>query len=157
MGRKADVSLTTTIDFADLNRRLTDAENKVFNAHREGIVEFIKGRWTGWIYKGRPAAADRLVSHQAWSSELETTENRAVLLIFNHARSRGKAYSAYVHRSGNSTLESVVVWAEVKEKLLPALKRDLIAAVSKALTTPGKRRKLAGNRTAARTTRSRSL
>ena len=158
----ADVSLTSTIDFEALQRRLTDAERTVFDMHRKTIMAFIKAEWTGWLYAGRAKSADRLVSHDAWASELQTTESRAVLLVFNRARSRGKAYAAYVRRAGQPAVpvggmgEAAVVWGKVVAELLPALKRDLIAEIARTLNKPARRQRLAGKSTTERSVSTRS-
>ena len=147
-GRTVDVEITTTIDFAGIERRLLDAERKVFARHERKIMAFLRDEWTGWAYKGRPPGAPRLVSHDAWTSEISTTESAAVLRIRNAARGyrSGKPYVAHVHRAGRTTPEHEVAWASVLATLEPALRADLTEEVRKSILVKGPRKKIRGGR-----------
>ena len=151
----ASVVVTTTLDLSDIERRLTDAEFKVLHKHRKGVVDFIKGKWIGWQYKGRPPGAPRLVSRDAWTSTVSSVENKAAMTITNEATDRGKHYAGYVHRSGAVVEEWRVLWEQVKAQYLPVFRQELLAEVQRTLAVKNPRRIPGGvsSRAAARTTR----
>lgn len=145
--RVADVTVTTTLDVSGLiSRRLNDAERKVFNRHRRGIVAFIRGRWSGWRYEGRPIGAPRNVSQSAWTSTIETTEADAIALVIRNEardyRTGTKDYVAYVHRSGSSTPEVDAVFDAVRTDYVPKVVTELTAEIQKSLNQPAKRQAL---------------
>jgi hypothetical protein len=142
----AAVSATTTIDFGDLQRRLTDAERKVLTKYRGIILDgTIKSRWIGWDYADRPEDAPRNVSLKAWKARIETTEGKAVLIIVNEAldwRKKQRTYAAYVHRAGDSTTEVDHIAADLQANTIPLMVADLTAAVAAEMTAPKRIRKL---------------
>lgn len=158
-GRKrAECIVTTTIDFGDLRRRLMDAERRVFARHERKILSFVRSEWTGWEYKGRPAKAPRLVSHDAWKSEIQTTEGRAVLRVYNEARDYrgGGAYAGFIHRAGRSPedVEHVRVWARVRATLEPAMRQELTAEVHKNVDAAARPQRIRGGRSTRASARS---
>lgn len=158
MAARASVTMTTSLDVGDLMRRLTDAERKVIVGHATIILKAIKKRWRGWEYDGRPKGAPVNVSLKAWQSTIQSTENPFRVEIANEARAYkalgggaysvpapggpGDGYSAYVHRSGDSTPEVEYIAEEIRTKYAPAMKADLIAAIKATLDAPAQRKKL---------------
>ena len=117
------------------------------------MLTFVKDEWVGWVYKGRSAKAPRLVSHDAWRSELQTTESPFALHIINDL-----PYTQHVHRSGQSAIEYVVVANRMREEggPLERMRADLLTELKKAIGTGGKKKKIAGTRTGKTTVRART-
>lgn len=146
--------MTTTIDFAGIDRRLLDAERKVLTNWEKRILGAYKGPWTNWRYEGRPRDAERNVSLQGWQSVIETTEASAVRLrVFNRARdyrTGTKAYVAYVARTRGATPEYLKLSADVEARLVPPMVadlRDAIVANLNAATKSQRRRATGGGAT----------
>ena len=135
----AAVEAIATIDLAtNIQRRLLDCERRVFKAHEARILAAFKDAWTGWLYAGRPAGAQRNVSFKAWHSKIETTNaNTVVLRVFND-----EDYSSFVHRSGSTALEWQRIWADVEARMIPPLVADLQAEIIKNLSAPSAPKKL---------------
>jgi len=135
----ASVEASTNIDVAtNLQRRLLDCERRVFRKWEDRILKAFKDAWTGWLYIGRPASAQRDVSFKAWHSKIETTDaNTVALKIFNT-----EDYSSFVHRSGSTVIEWQRIFAEVQTQLLPGLVADLEAEIAKNLSAPVAPKKL---------------
>jgi hypothetical protein len=135
----ASVEATANFDVAtNLQRRLLDCERRVFKKWEDRVLKAFKDSWTGWLYIGRPASAQRDVSFKAWHSKIETTDaNTVVLRIFNEAD-----YSSFVHRSGSTVIEWQRIWADVQAQLLPGLVADLEAEIAKNLSAPVAPKKL---------------
>lgn len=140
---RADIGMVSTIDFDGLERRLLDSERRVFVRHEKKILGAFKSPWKGWEYEGRKKGLN--VSRKAWKSKVETTEGKAVLRIFNEARTKyGKGYAAYVHRSGATEIEWEKLAVAMQADLLPPLIEDLTEEVKKNAFVKGPKRKLAG-------------
>jgi hypothetical protein len=132
------VEAISTCDFGDFQRRLTDIERRVFAKHESRILKAFKRQWVGWLYLGRPPGAERNVSVNRWSSDIETTSTSAVTLrIMNTAD-----YSGGVHRSGTPVIEWERIWAEVQATLIPAMIADMQRAIEEDLNTPAAPKKL---------------
>ena len=141
----ADVEVTSTVDLtSQINRRLVEAERRVWDSFRVQIVNYIKNQWVGWKYEGRPPGAPRNVSRTRWSSRIETTEAAATMIIFNQARSwnSGRPYVAYVKRSKGSPEEWAVLFDAVKVQYLPPMREALLAEVLKGVFLPSAPKKL---------------
>lgn len=139
------VTVTTTIPTPmELGRRLSDAERKVLTAYKSKIHKHYQDAWVGWIYKGRPDGDPRFVSRDAWRSRVDSTENGPRLIIDNRAEGykSGKPYSAYIHRSGSSEREWLVLAQAAEKEIVPLMVRDLTAAIIAALEKPGRTRKI---------------
>lgn len=148
MAAKASVEAISTVNFDNINRRLSDVERRVFVKHERRILNTFKKAWVGWLYKGRPIGAERNVSLKAWRSEIETTDGaHPVLRIIND-----KDYSGFVHRSGSNDLEWQVIWERVQLELIPPLVTDLKRAIEDELNKPSNPKKL-GPRGGGKTTR----
>lgn len=139
----AAVEAITTIDLVtNIQRRLLDCERRVFRRHKDKILKAFKDAWTGWLYVGRPASAQRNVSLKAWQATIETTTgDKVVLRVFNT-----KDYSSFVHRSGSSTadVEWLIIFNQVEATLIPPLVADLQAEIIKNLSAPANPKKLGG-------------
>ena len=153
MTKMADFSVTSTVDFSDIERRLTDAERQVLVRHGDIIKKAILARWTDWAYEGRPKDAPVNVSRKAWTRKVTTTESKATLTISNEARdwrTGTKAYVAYVHRAGKREIEVDVIAAEMEATYYPALVTELTAVVRATLNAPKQPKKLRSTGTTGR-------
>jgi hypothetical protein len=128
-----DVSMTTTIDIGDLVGMLLDSERKVLARHEKKILNEIKAIWTDWQYVGRPANAPRLVSHDAWKTELQSTVVPFSIVILNEARTYngGKPYVTHVHRAGVTQPEWERLFERIVSDMIPPLRADLTAEILK--------------------------
>jgi len=133
-----DVTLTLTVDLPAVAGRLLDDERRVLVAHERRLLREVKDDWTGWAYAGRPAAAPRLVSHDAWRTELQTSKAPFALILINEARSYngGKPYVANVHRAGITQPEWERLFLRIGSDYLPPLVVDLRDAILKNFGTP---------------------
>ena len=136
--------MTTDVDWSDLQRRLTDTERRVLLRFETAVVDFYQGRWVGWRYRGRPAGAPRLVSHDAWRGEVTTTEAGAQLLITNAARGwrSGRPYVAHVHRAGKDTSEWEEVTADAVARFADDIAEEMAAAIAATLEAPAPTRRI---------------
>lgn len=160
-----DVGISSSVDLTSMiSRRLIDSERRVFNKHRDTVIIVIKDKWVGWVYDGRPEAAPRNVSQEAWKSRISTSEAKAELILTNKAtafrasrrkRKEGesqsyvktkKHYAAYVHRAGGTEREWKVIQKMLVADYLPKMIADLIEEVKKNVFVPGKVKKLRGTR-----------
>ncbi len=123
--------MTLTVDLPAVAGRLLDDERKVMAAHERRILRNVKDLWTGWAYAGRPANAPRLVSHDAWRMELQTSKAPFALILANEARSYagGKPYVSLVHRAGSSTPEWERLLQHVASVEVPPMVADLKDAI----------------------------
>jgi hypothetical protein len=150
----ASVEASTNIDLGtSVQRRLLDCERRVFRKWEDRILQAFKAAWTGWLYIGRPASAQRDVSWKAWHSKIETADaNTVVLRVFNT-----EDYSSFVHRSGSTVIEWQRIWADVQARMLPGLVADLEAEITKNLSAPVAPKKLGARGGGTTVTRGTSL
>lgn len=122
---------------------LRRSELEVLFAWEGVILDGFRRRWTDWKYKGRPPAAPRLVSHDAWQSLVETRTARPEIVISNEARSYsgGGPYVSEVRRSKGDRPEWEVVTDAVIAEHLDAMTEELADALVEAITD-GRRRKV---------------
>ena len=142
---RAHVSITSTISFKGLGRRLLDAERDVLVRHEKRILTAIKKGWRDWEYDGRPDSAPVNVSLKAWQSTIDTRNGRAALMIRNEARdwrTGTRSYVAHVHRAGASVTEASVVLDMLVTTWIPKLKDALTKVIRKELTVKQRRRSL---------------
>ena len=140
----ADVTTCTqTVDLS-IDRRLADAERKVFTKYAKKYVDFFRAAWTGWRYDNRPASDPRNVSLSGWKARIQTTEARAVLTVVNEATDyrNGRDYVALIHRAGTKALEWQVVAAQADAAILPSLVDDMAAEIAKNAAIPADPKKL---------------
>lgn len=166
---RADIAMVSTIDVPEMLRRLDDAERKVLTRHAKIVLKFVRAKWKGWDYTGRPKRAPINVSQKAWTSTVQTTETPFRLELRNQARAyealgegayrvpspggAGEGYTAHVHRAGTTRLEMDVLAEAIRTEHLPTIKADLLAAIKGALgkvPTKKLRRGAAGSRRAGR-------
>ena len=129
--RRVTVETTTTLPAA---LRLDRAELEVLTRYQAILLKAFRDAWVGWKYEGRPADKPRLVSHDAWTAQVETRGDRPVLLIQNAARSvyGHKPYVAHVARSKGATPEWLLVLEQVNREILPRLSAELAQAFGAA-------------------------
>lgn len=136
----AAVEVISTVDLssATVQRRLTDAERRVYTRWERKILDAFKTAWVGWLYQGRPAGAERNVSWKAWRSRIETTSIGDVKLVIENTED----YSSFVHRSGSNNIEWQRIWRGIEASLIPQLVADMQAEIIKALSVPSTPKKL---------------
>ena len=129
---KLDIEIVTSLDYSNLEQRLNDAGFRVFTRWESRAVDFVVDRWVGWQYRGRPAGAPRLVSHDAWKGSVQTTTEGAELSVINDARDyrSGRPYVRHVHRAGERGEE----WRKVADQFVAELLPEMVAELTKALT-----------------------
>ena len=126
-------------DIPDIKRRLNDAERRVFTNWESRVLDFYQDRWTGWRYEGRPAGDPRLVSYDAWTTQVRATAEGPELTVENKARdyrTGTNAYVSFVTRSGASRPEWEVVTDEFIAEQLPILAQDLSNEIARSAANP---------------------
>ena len=140
-----NIAVSSTVNLADLDRRLLEAQRRVLKRWEKKLLKRIKGRWVNWKYAGRPENAPINVSLQAWKSRIELDpEGRPTLVILNEARDYryGKPYVAHVHRAGRTTPEVDVIGDDIDASVVPAMRQDLVKEIRKTLAAPQRRRRI---------------
>ena len=137
--RSVSTEITTSLPEAI---PLRDAELEVLFEFEAIIREEFRAAWVGWKYEGRSPSAPRLVSHDAWTSYVETTGERPAIAITNRATTKkGEFYAAHVARSKGARPEWEVIDDDVEANIVPDLAAALGAAFAAAYVAPGKRRR----------------
>ena len=95
----------------------------VLESHAAMMVEDARADWP----------VDTGTSRDAWDADVTATETDLSVTVFNAAERRGRGYSVYVHRAGESRL----VWTEVLERLtlnlIPSLQADIALTLAEEL------------------------
>ncbi len=134
-GAGVDITVTTTLPPARVMAgRIDGALRRVLQDYGRLFTRTFQDNWVGWVYKGRPANAPRLVSYDAWAFTVDSSgQNEIAIEITNEARDyrKGRSYVAAVHRTGQRTPEYIRVAQTEVAPLVPAF----VAAMNDALMT----------------------
>jgi hypothetical protein len=147
MADRFAVSMTSTLDLPELQRRLNAAELKILRDGGDQLVRKIKARWVGWKYESAPKDK-RGRSRAGWKRTLTSNTDPITLTVYDDARSYygDKAYVQYVARSKGATPEYVLAFEDALTTDIPALRDALTAAIVAAMNDPAPPRRVRANK-----------
>jgi len=147
MADSVDVDIRIGFDLPELEGRLSDAQARVMQEHRQKMVRAIRNdMWTGWKYANNPPEPGR--SRRAWKGYEETTADTLSIIIENRARSYygERAYSAYVKRRKGAEPEYLIVQENLLQSFLSPLIDEMQSTIGDELNTAGPPRRARTNR-----------
>jgi len=139
-GAGVDITVTTTLPPARVMAgRIDGALRRVLQDYGRLFTRTFQDNWVGWVYKGRPANAPRLVSYDAWAFTVDSSgQNAQAIEIRNEARDyrKGQSYVAAVHRTGQRTPEFVQIARMDVAPMIPGFVSAMTDAIQREALAP---------------------